>query len=184
MRKGQLTALLVFAIIFASCKFQCQVGKDADKENSNNSNNQQTTNNGDAQLLNNITLSATDVQVTSAYLTLENGERLSSDNTVRARETIKLVININGGWKEINGKVFLGASEQITSDNGTVQVETGDMFSAYTETGLDAGDAKVITLNASMDSKPAAIDYYIVNFKVWDKKGKAEISGKYNFYIK
>lgn len=187
MRKGQLTALIILAIVFTSCKFDCQMGSTEKKEEGKNNTNPipSDKNQGTPKTLNGIELHTNGVQVYSASLSLDNGNLVPSDNTVALGEKINLMINVESGWKEIDGKSFVGASETITSDNGTVLLETGDMLSAYTETGMDATDAKVITLKAritSLATPPA--EYYVVNFRVWDKKGDGEITGKYKFYVR
>jgi len=187
MKKGQLTALIIFAIVFTSCEFKCNIGKDTEKKDQQkDSTIQKSSNkNNSPQTLNGIELSTNEVQVNRAFLSLESGNLVPSDNTVALGEKISLVINIDNGWKEIDGKSFIGASEKITTDNGTTLLDTGDMFAAYDQTGLDPTDAKVITLKAIITSKPSGpVEYYVVNFRVWDKKGNGEITGKYKFYIK
>lgn len=183
MRKGQLTALLVLAIIFASCKFQCQVGKDADKQNSNNSNNEQTTSNGGAQLLNNINLSAKGVQLNRAFLATENGDLISSANTVPLGEKIVLTI-MSQGWKSEGGKSYIGISQIISTNTGATVLDTGDMFAKYDETGINAEYTNLLKLKAYITETKPEIEFFKVDFRVWDKKGDGEITGSYRFYVK
>ena len=99
-------------------------------------------------------------------------------------EKISLILNIENGWTEIDGKSFIGATEKITTDNGSVILDSDDLFASYDQ-GMNASNAKIITLKARITQAPAIpVDYYIVNFKVWDKKGSGVITGKYKFYIK
>ena len=183
MKYQQLTLLILITLFLSACEFKCQVGNmDKKEETSTNPASQKAVT---PKTLNGIELNAKDVQVSRAFLSLDNGELVPSDNTVSLGEKISLVINIDNGWKETAGKCFIGASEKITTDNGTELLSTGDMFSSYNETGLDATDAKVITLKARITSAPPGpVEYYMVNFRVWDKKGNGEITGKYKFHVR
>ena len=183
MRKGQLPTLLVLAIIFTSCKFQCQVGKDAEKENLTNSTDKQTTKNGNAQLLNNIILSANDVQVNRAFLASENGDLISSDNKITLGEKVVLTI-MSQGWKNEGGKSFIGISQVISTNTGATVLDTGDMFAKYDETGINAEFTNLLKLTAYITETKPEIEYFKVDFRVWDKKGDGEITGSYKFYVK
>ena len=186
MKRSQLPLFLLLAITLCSCKFKCQVGNLQDTPKTDSTNRMVNTMNGsDTKTLNGIELHSREVQVNSAFLSLEGGDLLPSNNTVVLGDKISLIININNGWKEVDGKSFIGASERITTDTGTELLNTGDMFESYSENGLDATDAKVVTLKARITSAPAVpVAFYVVNFRVWDKKGNGEITGKYHFYIK
>lgn len=183
MRIRKLTALAITSIIFSSCEFKCQLG-DTGKKEEKKEVIEKPTEKQSPQLLNGIELNTHDVQVYRASLSLESVDLLPSNNTVVLGEKISLILNIAKGWTEIDGKSFIGASEKITTDNGSVILDSDDLFAAYNQ-GMNATDAKVITLKARITKAPAIpVDYYIVNFKVWDKKGSGVISGKYKFYIK
>ena len=187
MKRSQLSLFLVLAITLCSCEFKCQVGnlQDNPKNDSTKRTVNTIQNGSDTKTLNGIELHSREVQVNRAFLSLEGGDLVPADNTVVLGDKISLIINIDNGWKEVDGKSFIGASERITTDIGTELLNTGDMFDSYSASGLDVTDAKVITLKARITSAPAVpVAYYVVNFRVWDKRGNGEITGKYQFYIK
>ena len=183
MRIKQLTALAITSVIFCSCEFKCKLGNTGKKEEQKEVV-ETPTEKQKTQLLNGIELDQQGVQVYRASLSLESGDLLPPDNTVALGEKISLILNIEKGWAEIDGKSFIGATEKITTNNGSVILDSDDLFAAYNQ-GMSAGDAKVITLKARITKSPAIpVNYYIVIFKVWDKKGSGVITGKYKFYIK
>lgn len=184
--KGRHTFLLAATIVLISCKFECQMGntdkKDETKENASTN---KPAVKSEAKTLNDINLSYSDVQVNQAYLAKESGDLVPADNSVTLGEKIHLVINLDKGWNETGGKSFIGASQKITTSNGTEILNSGDLFAAYDQTGIDATHAKVITLKARITSEPPTpVEYYLVDFRVWDKKGAGEIKGSYKFQIK
>jgi hypothetical protein len=137
-----------------------------------------------AKVLNGIQINSTGgVKVFSAVLGYASGDLVPEDNTVSLGEKIKLMVNIEKGWKEIDGKSFIGASETITTDNGTMLLESGDLF-ASNETGMDATTARIVTLSALLENATPGAQYYIVNFRIWDKKGSGEVTGKYQFKLR
>lgn len=185
MRKGQFPALLIVAMIFASCEFKCQLGN-PDKKNEAANDTTQTGGNKSGNLrksLNGIELNAKDVTVQQAYLALESGDLISSDNTVSLGEKVVLTINSNG-WKNVDGKSFIGISQTITTHSGATVLETGDMFAKYDDTGINAEYASLLKLKAYITETKPDIEYFNVVFRVWDKKGDGEITGKYKFYVK
>jgi len=185
MKKGHFTAFLLASFLLTSCEFKCEVGVPSKKEEKTTTNTPGEKNNAAAKTLNDIELNTNEVQVDRAFLSKESGDLLPSDNTVALGEKVHLVINIANGWKEINGKNFIGASEVITTDKGAEILNSGDLFSAYDQEGIEPNDAKVITLKARITSEPSPrSEYYKVVFKVWDKKGNGEITGSYKFHIR
>lgn len=170
---------LAMSICLVSCQFQCSVGNTKD-------NNSSATDSKDAtSIRNNIQLTSNKVQVKSAYLLYaESGQRVPSGNTTDLGQKIKLVLEIGDGWIQKNGKVSIGASEQISTSSGQEVVNAEDLFAAYNETGIDPVDAKIISLNAMITKEMGEIDHYNVKFRVWDKYGDAEITGSYKFYIR
>lgn len=88
------------------------------------------------------------------------------------------------GWVKDNGKSFIGAGEKILTSSGRVVVSADDIFKDYESTGLDAKDAKVISLSAVITQANPGVDNFEVRFRVWDKKSTAEVKGKYYFSLK
>ena len=97
---------------------------------------------------------------------------------------IILTIELDSTWTIENEKTFIGASEKISTSSGEVVLSAADLFSDYDESGVSPTDAKYIRLNAVITKSDVKVDYYLVTFRVWDKKGTAEINGNYKFYLK
>jgi hypothetical protein len=137
---------------------------------------------GKPQILNDISLETeAGVEVSQAFLSYENGDVVPSPNITSLRKPIYLHLNLTKGWKEEMGEVALGASEKISSDNGTVFLDEPDLFQNYKS--LNAEDAKIIRLKAVINSMSGPIKYFVVDYKVWDKKGDGAIKGSYKFYV-
>ena len=178
--KSLTTFLLVFCLAFVlqSCEFNCSVGKKEEevkgvakvKEG--------------ARLYNNIELVSPGVKIAKAFLVYEGGARVPDDNFVDFTKWIKLQIQIDSGWVEKDGKVILGASEKIVSEDGTVVLDETDLFKEY-ENGIPVADSKFISLSARVKLKEgAAPTSFTVSFKVWDKIGDGYIEGSYKVYSK
>jgi len=43
--------------------------------------------------------------------------------------------------------------------------------------------AQMLTLRAVITSLDKLYDYFLVSFRVWDKKGNGEVTGSYKLYI-
>lgn len=134
------------------------------------------------QVLNNIDIeSKGGVKVYRTFLSYSDGSLVPSSNTTQLQQPIYLNINVEKGWEEEDGKVSIGASEKITTDNGTVLLEEADLFK--NTTSLSADDAKFIRLKALINNMSGPINYFVVDFKVWDKNGDGVIKGSYKFSI-
>lgn len=185
MKKGKLIPLIIVALVFTSCEFKCELGNTEKKEDgkTTTSQTQPDKNDSSPKRLNGIELNSKEIQVNQAYLALESGDLVPSTNTVSLGEKIVLIINSNG-WKNINNKSYIGISQTITTNTGATVLETGDMFAKYDETGINAEYTNLLKLKAYITETKPEIEYFKVNFRVWDKKGSGEITGNYKFYIK
>jgi len=135
-----------------------------------------------ATIKNDIELEATGVKVKEVYL-LDADKNLLKEHITRVGERIYVVIKVDTGWVKVNGKSFVGASERISTSSGVVIVNADDIFKEYETTGLDAVDAKVISLSAVITEVKAGVENFVVQFRVWDKMGNGEIKGKYYFSL-
>jgi hypothetical protein len=137
-----------------------------------------------SEVKNNVGMSVEgDIKITKAWLSHEDGTVISDENTVGLGEKAILHLDIDG-WKEDAGKVYLGASEDIKTNNGTEVIKADDIFSGYDATGIDPADAKLITLSAVITNQTGSIDYFVVSYKVWDKRSSSSVTGSYKMYIK
>lgn len=134
------------------------------------------------QVLNDISIEAEGgVDVYRAFLSYENGNLVPSGNSTSPGKPVYLNLNITKGWKEEMGEVSIGASEKISTNNGTVVFNEADLFKKYTS--ISADDAKFIKLKAVVNSMTGPIKYFVVDYKVWDKNGGGVIKGSYRFYV-
>jgi hypothetical protein len=171
----------IFILFFlSSCKFECSTDK-------NNPSTVKSTVEkiGNVTVTNNINITTNTTKLKSASLIFVDGERIPDDNVVSVNEKIKLKLGFeeDNTWKIINGKSNIGASEKITTDDGTVILNAGDLFKDYPE-GLDADKVQTIKLSAIITKTVPSIKYFVVYFRVWDKFGDAELIGNYKFYVK
>jgi hypothetical protein len=182
---SRLTFFLLTIFALSSCEFHCSVGKKDEADKAGEKDPNAPVHKEGAAVYNNIQLTAKGVKVDKAYLiTATDGKRVAEGNFVDFSQPVKLIIEIDSGWVEKDGKVVIGASEKMSSKN-TVIIDEKDLFAQYEETGVDASDAKTIglsvTLNLPKDAPPNDFD---VVFRVWDKRGNGYIEGSYKLYSK
>jgi hypothetical protein len=176
-----LPILISAALAICSCKDQSSgkktvLASSAEKKDSKYVNR--------AEVKNGIDIEASGgVKVEKAYLTLPDGTPLGDKNVVDLNQKAILHLDLSD-WKVENGKTYLGASEEIKTDNGTEILKIDDLFSNYDPQGIDPNDAKYIVLSAVITGQTGKIDHFVVSFRVWDKKGSSVISGSYPLYIR
>ena len=136
------------------------------------------------EIRNNIELKTIGVKVKRAYLVLGEGERAPDDNVMKVGQKINLVFDIEDGWTVENGKSYIGGTQKVVTDDGSVVLHVEDVFAAYTNAGFPEKACKSISLDVTITKANPKINYYTTTFRVWDKKGTGEISGSYKFYIK
>jgi hypothetical protein len=181
MKSVNIYFMIMLGIFLASCEMKCSVGDNKDKKTKTVSSSDNSALNG-AIIKNDIDIEVTGVKLKSAYL-LSADEKELEENVTRAGEKIYIVIKLDTGWVKENGKSYIGAAERISTSGGTVIVNADDIFKDYEVTGMDATDSKVVSLSAVVtEVKPG--DEFVVQFRVWDKKGSGEVKGKYKFRVK
>ncbi|HEY0676956.1 MAG TPA: hypothetical protein VGD17_01675 [Chitinophagaceae bacterium] len=131
---------------------------------------------------NDISFKESGLKVQQAFLLFEDGRLVPTDNKVEVGQQVNLRLIIEG-WEPVNGKVFLGASEKISTDEGTVILDETDLFASYAD-GIDATAAGLITLSAVITRVDKLFKYFEVAFKVWDKKSNDNVTGSYRLYLK
>lgn len=130
---------------------------------------------------NGIALQTKDIKVSRAFLLYENSTLVPPGNTTTEGRVVKLRLVVDSGWAEKDGRVSLGASETIRTDKGQVVLEEEDLFAATPL--LDARAARAITLTATISKLGRQHNNFIVSFRVWDKRGPAEITGSYKLVV-
>ncbi len=172
--------LLIICLFVSSCKFSCNTGNTG-KSGSNTVSGPAVVNG--ALISNGIDITASGIKIKSATLKLDGGVKVSDDNVVNLNQKIYLVIELEDKWTVADGKSFIGASEKITTSKGYEVLNAADLFKDNTLSGFDPNDTKYIQLDAVITKNDPSISYYKVDFRVWDKKGDAEVKGSYKFYL-
>ena len=171
-------------LTLASCKFNCSVGDSGGqvvKVKPVTSNDPSTLTG--AVIKNDIDLEATGVKIAAAYL-MDAERNYMQENVARLNQKILLVIKADTGWVKENDRSFIGASERISTSDGSVIVDAADIFKDYDSTGLPADKAHLISLSALISKANPGVDNFVVKFRVWDKRGTGEVKGSYKFSIK
>jgi hypothetical protein len=183
MKPIKLMYVIMCSVIFCSCDFKCSVGDNKTAEKTKPVTSEDNTTLNGAIIKNDIDLEATGVKLKAAYL-VDEKENLLTENLVNLNQKIYLILKTDTGWVKENGKSFIGAAERISTDAGSVVVDAADIFKEQEITGLNATDAKMVSLSAVIRQADTGIDYFVVQFRVWDKRSNGEIKGKYKFRVR
>jgi hypothetical protein len=143
---------------------------------------EETKTNSEAQILNNIVVHESgELTASRVYLVFADRKLVPKTNHVGLGTAVYLVLQIKDGWKVKNGLVSLDASEKIVTNNGEVVSNATSLFK--TTPLVKERDASQINLKAGIAETRPDIDYYIINYRLWDKNGEGEIKGSYKLYI-
>jgi hypothetical protein len=88
------------------------------------------------------------------------------------------------GFKEKNGKVYIGASITVLDDQNKSVLDYADLFSKYDEEGLDAINVGHVTLKLKTGPPLLTGKKYIWKTRVWDKNSKGEVKSEMEFTVK
>lgn len=88
------------------------------------------------------------------------------------------------GFTASEGSVFPGASITITDMTNHEVIHFRDLFEDYDEKGVSSIDAGFITLTLTIAEPLVTGEKYIFSTRVWDKKGKGEITSEMELHIK
>jgi hypothetical protein len=174
---------ITLAVSLTCCIFSCSSGGDKSGVKIKPVTSADKTTLTGATIKNDIDLEATGVKIKEVYL-LDANRELLTENVTGIGEKIYVVIKTDTGWAKENGKSFIGASERISTKSGNVIVDAEDIFKDYEVSGISAVDASVISLSAVITQADTGVENFVVQFRVWDKKGKGDIKGKYKFRIR
>jgi hypothetical protein len=177
MKLFSFIGIVSISLLLSSCEFNCSIGKKEEVETPKTWNN---------RVRNDIKLETNNVKLEKAYLVFNDGSNIPEDNIVDFSKEIKMIVVVDSGWKELNGKVNLGASEKITV-LGKVLLDEKDIFAKdLSSTGISPEDAKIIGLTASIELKSEVrpLTTFLVSFNIWDKNSEAFVKGSYKLYSK
>lgn len=131
---------------------------------------------------NNIQVTSTGgVKVLQAFMMSQNGALLNNENKIEVGELVELRM-LTSNWSDFGGKLSLGASEKITTDDNTVAVDATDVFKG--QPAIPSNKTQMIRLQATVTKQDISYKYYLVQFKVWNKNAKESIEGSYKLYLK
>ena len=134
-------------------------------------------------ILNNIVVEEKGgLQITGAYLTSEAGTLINPQNTVPLGMPVYLTLQIKKGWAVEKGYVSPGAVQIITTNKGEPVLQSPDLFAGVER--IKAADAARLQLKTMITVTRSDISYYVVRFRVWDKRGDGEAEGFYQLRIK
>lgn len=173
----------ILAASLSSCEFNCSTGGNKSVVATKPVSSDDKSELNGAIIKNEIDVEASGVKISEVYL-MDADNNYMDENVTRLNEKIYLVIKADTGWVKENDLSFIGASERISTSSGRVIVDAADIFKDYETTGLPADKAHLINLSALITEVDPGIENFVVQFKVWDKKGKGEVKGKYKFSIK
>ena len=174
MKKIMTPIFFLAVTLFGSC--EVSVKQDPSPDNSTPSKGTSS------KIRNGIELkSKGDLKVSQAFLLFDDGTLVPSSNEAKVNQEVNLRLIIEDGFTKKNGMVEIGASERIETNTGQVLLDEKDLFANLGE--IDAARAEALTLKAVITRLDKLYDYFLVSFRVWDKKGAGEVTGSYKLYI-
>lgn len=122
------------------------------------------------------------VKVEQAFLTYDDdGSLVDEQNITDLKRKIKLNLIVNG-WQAENDRVYIEASEKILTGNGDEIADMKNLFSESNVESVSIKDSKFLSLDVVIN-KVDRIDYFLVEFSVWNKKADQSVKGHYKFYL-
>ena len=132
---------------------------------------------------NNILLESKGFKIKEAFLAFNDSSRVADDNKVTIGQHVNLIILIDSGWNEEDGKIYPGVGQKVETNDGTHIFEKTDLMEAHPG-GIPVEDGSRATVQAVINTADKQYDYFLVSFRVWDKKSENEISGSYKLHVK
>jgi len=132
---------------------------------------------------NNILLESKGFKIKEAFLAFNDSSRVADDNKVTIGQHVNLIILIDSGWNAEDGKIYPGVGQKVETNDGTHIFEKTDLMEAHPG-GIPVEDGSRATVQAVINTADKQYDYFLVSFRVWDKKSENEISGSYKLHVK
>ena len=109
---------------------------------------------------------------------LAKGKNKTTDVKIKPGENISLVFTEIGGFKDVEGKAYPGASIIVTDSKGKTVLDNPDLFSHYDSTGVDIALVKeALSIEFSVPTTGYEKgEVFFWKSKIWDKKSKSELN--------
>jgi hypothetical protein len=122
------------------------------------------------------------LNVEQAFLTNGDSTEIGDDNKVHVGERVCLRMIIKG-WKEDKGKVFMDASQTVTTSAGDTLTSSPSLFGITLIYGTVPEGADHVLLYQTIGRLNKPVDYILISFKVWDKSTNKSVHGSYKVYM-
>ena len=137
---------------------------------------------GNPSFLNNINIETVgNLSIRSAYLSDKAGNLVPPKNLVQPGEAVYLTLLVSKGWTAIKGRIHIGASQTILTDIGEPVLASGDLFAGRQE--IPEKEGEHLQLQTIITNSRSSIRHFVVQFRLWDKRGNASASGSYRLYL-
>jgi hypothetical protein len=181
----QAATALICIVLFSSIHVSAQRRKPARKQVTPKAKNELVKPTAKNELVKNgIVFKSHGFKVAEAYLVFDDENPVPEDNKVALHQNVNMLLIIDSGWSEVNGRVYPGSKQILKLNTGVEILNSEELFAAFDETGVSPDDARYITLNAIVSDLKDKQKHVIVNFRLWDKKGTSELTGSYKLFIK
>ena len=120
------------------------------------------------------------LKVEQAFLTYADGPLVDEKNITSLGRPLVLHL-VTDGWKSDSDSLRVGASEKVTASDGTVVMNETDLFAD--NRSVSKKDARFLTLQVVLNKLNMLVDYFLVDFKFWNKDADQSVTGQYKFYI-
>ncbi len=133
------------------------------------------------KIKNGIEIQEKGLHIEEAFLTNGDSSMINANNKVHVGENVCLRLIVKG-WKEEKGKVFMDASQKVSTSSGVTLTENPSIFGITLMYGSVPDGADHVLLYQKIGRLDKPNDYVFISFKVWDKTTKKSVSGSYKLY--
>ena len=132
---------------------------------------------------NHILLESKGFKIKEAFLAFNDSTRVADDNNVTIGQHVNLIILIDSGWNAEDGKIYPGVGQKVETNDGTHIFNKPDLMESHPG-GIPVEDGSRATVQAVINTADKEYEYFLVTFRVWDKKSESEITGSYKLHVK
>ena len=112
-----------------------------------------------------------------------NQERLNT-NEVNMGDDVDCVFSGVKGFEQQDGMCYIGASLLVTDGSGNEVFNEEDLFAQYDEEGINPQDAGSLSMTLMTGSPMESGQNYNWSMRIWDKRGKGEITAQVSVKLK